>query len=281
MLLHRSEDVSLIEARATTKRVARTFAIACRLLPRGLRDDVYRLYLVFRTLDDLVDNGDARAPQRIAAVESWCAGRGRAARARCSCSPTSSAGTRCRATRSPTSAPACATTWSGRRSRRRPISTSTATASPARSAWSCRRCSAHPIRPRPCTPRRSARRCSARTSCATSTRTSRPGASISRARRSIDSASRAPTTVRARGAAARPDRARRRALRARLRGHPTAAPRPSRDRRGGRDVPRDPAPDRTRRLPRPCGRAIVSRKRKLLVAARTPFARAGAAQRET
>jgi phytoene synthase len=54
--------------------VARTFAIACRLLPRGLRDDVYRLYLVFRTLDDLVDNGDARASQRIAAVESWCAG---------------------------------------------------------------------------------------------------------------------------------------------------------------------------------------------------------------
>ena len=74
MLLHRSEDPSLNEARATTKRVARTFAIACRLLPRGLRDDVYRLYLVFRTLDDLVDNDDARAGQRIAAVESWCAG---------------------------------------------------------------------------------------------------------------------------------------------------------------------------------------------------------------
>jgi phytoene synthase len=55
--------------------VARTFAIACRLLPRGLRDDVYRLYLVFRTLDDLVDTGDARARQRITAVESWCAGR--------------------------------------------------------------------------------------------------------------------------------------------------------------------------------------------------------------
>ena len=75
MLLHRSDDASLTEARATTKRVARTFALACRLRPRGLRDDVYRLYLVFRTLDDLVDDGDARAAQRIAAVELWCAGR--------------------------------------------------------------------------------------------------------------------------------------------------------------------------------------------------------------
>ena len=45
----------LHEARDTTRRVARTFALACRLLPRPLRDDVYLLYLVFRTLDDLVD----------------------------------------------------------------------------------------------------------------------------------------------------------------------------------------------------------------------------------
>ena len=74
MLLHRSEDAVLAEARATTRRVARTFALACRLLPRALRDDVYRLYLVFRTLDDLVDDGDARAEERIAAVEAWCDG---------------------------------------------------------------------------------------------------------------------------------------------------------------------------------------------------------------
>lgn len=76
MLLHRSrpaEDRDLAEARATTKRVARTFALACRLLPRELRDDVYRLYLVFRTLDDLVDDGDGRASQRLEAVEAWCA----------------------------------------------------------------------------------------------------------------------------------------------------------------------------------------------------------------
>lgn len=73
-MLHRSDDPALTEARATTKRVARTFALACRLLPRSLRDDVYVLYLVFRTLDDLVDNGDPRARERLAAVEAWCAG---------------------------------------------------------------------------------------------------------------------------------------------------------------------------------------------------------------
>jgi phytoene synthase len=75
VLLHRTEDLGLTEARATTKRVARTFALAARLLPRSLRDDVYRLYLVFRTLDDLVDTGDRHAARRLAEVESWCAGR--------------------------------------------------------------------------------------------------------------------------------------------------------------------------------------------------------------
>jgi phytoene synthase len=65
---------ALSEARATTKRVARTFALACKLLPRPLRDDVYLLYLVFRTLDDLVDTGDPDAAARLDAVEAWCAG---------------------------------------------------------------------------------------------------------------------------------------------------------------------------------------------------------------
>ena len=72
--MHRAEDSQLLQARATTKRVARTFALACRLLPRALRDDVYLLYLVFRTLDDLVDDGDPRACERLTAVEAWCAG---------------------------------------------------------------------------------------------------------------------------------------------------------------------------------------------------------------
>lgn len=76
MLLARREpdDDALLEARATTQRVARTFSLACRLLPRGIRDDVYRLYFVFRTLDDLVDDGVPQAEAHVAAVEAWCAG---------------------------------------------------------------------------------------------------------------------------------------------------------------------------------------------------------------
>jgi 15-cis-phytoene synthase len=67
---------ALAEARATTNRVARTFALACRLLPRDVRDDVYLLYLVFRTLDDLVDDGRPDAAERVAAVAAWAAGDG-------------------------------------------------------------------------------------------------------------------------------------------------------------------------------------------------------------
>ena len=76
MLLSRP-DAELREARFTTRRVARTFAIACRLLPRAVRDDVYRLYLVFRTLDDLVDEGDPGADEARAQVGGWASpGRG-------------------------------------------------------------------------------------------------------------------------------------------------------------------------------------------------------------
>jgi 15-cis-phytoene synthase len=62
------------EARSTTHSVARTFSLACRMLPRSKRDDVYLLYLVFRTLDDLVDDGLPDAGERVAAVEAWAAG---------------------------------------------------------------------------------------------------------------------------------------------------------------------------------------------------------------
>jgi phytoene synthase len=64
----------LEEARATTQRASRTFALACRLLPRAVRDDVYLLYLVFRTLDDLVDDGHADAGARVGAVTAWAEG---------------------------------------------------------------------------------------------------------------------------------------------------------------------------------------------------------------
>ena len=73
MLLERDRNL-LIEARQTTRTVARTFAIAVRLLPREIRDDVYLLYLVFRTLDDLVDEHHPQAAARVTAVEAWCAG---------------------------------------------------------------------------------------------------------------------------------------------------------------------------------------------------------------
>jgi phytoene synthase len=63
--------VPLAEARATTRRVARTFSLACRLLPRAVRDDVYLLYLVFRTLDDLVDERRPEAAERVGAVSLW------------------------------------------------------------------------------------------------------------------------------------------------------------------------------------------------------------------
>jgi phytoene synthase len=66
------DDRVLAEARETTNRVARTFSLACRLLPDDVRDDVYRLYLVFRTLDDLVDERDPLAQARVEQVEAWC-----------------------------------------------------------------------------------------------------------------------------------------------------------------------------------------------------------------
>jgi phytoene synthase len=64
----------LREARDTTRRVARTFALACRLLPRTVRDDVHVLYLVMRTLDDLVDARRPEAAGRVAAVAAWADG---------------------------------------------------------------------------------------------------------------------------------------------------------------------------------------------------------------
>jgi phytoene synthase len=62
------------EARVVMARVARTFDLATRILPREARTDVRRLYLVLRTLDDLVDHGQPAARDRIAAVERWAHG---------------------------------------------------------------------------------------------------------------------------------------------------------------------------------------------------------------
>jgi phytoene synthase len=74
LLSRREEDPLLWEARATTRRVARTFSLACRLLPREVRDDVYLLYLVFRRIDDVVDEREPDALARVGAVEAWARG---------------------------------------------------------------------------------------------------------------------------------------------------------------------------------------------------------------
>lgn len=54
-----------------TNRVARTFSLAIRFLPLRLRHDVYLLYFVVRTLDDLVDTQRPEARNRIEQVAAW------------------------------------------------------------------------------------------------------------------------------------------------------------------------------------------------------------------
>jgi phytoene synthase len=68
----------LPEAQATINRVARSFALAARFLPRQVRNDINLLYLALRRLDDLVDleapSGSAQradAARRLAAIRTW------------------------------------------------------------------------------------------------------------------------------------------------------------------------------------------------------------------
>jgi phytoene synthase len=51
-----------------------TFAPAMRLLPGQIRADVRTFYGVLRTIDDLVDEDDPRAPERVEALERWARG---------------------------------------------------------------------------------------------------------------------------------------------------------------------------------------------------------------
>ena len=62
------------EAESVMRGAARTFSLAARLLPAAVRRDVVLLYLVLRTLDDLVDERDPSADEAILAVEAWLAG---------------------------------------------------------------------------------------------------------------------------------------------------------------------------------------------------------------
>ena len=118
---------------STTRRVGRTFALACRLLPRDVRDDVYRLYLVFRTLDDLVDDATPPAPPAPSPPSRRGARTGRVALARGG----GARRPRHAATPLPRARAARLLPRDARRPRRaagprpRPTSTATATASPA------------------------------------------------------------------------------------------------------------------------------------------------------
>lgn len=71
MVAHPIAHDSLPKAVEVTNRVARTFSLAIRFLPAAVRDDVYLLYLVCRTLDDLVDTGQPEARRRIEQVRAW------------------------------------------------------------------------------------------------------------------------------------------------------------------------------------------------------------------
>jgi phytoene synthase len=62
------------EFEATLASDASTFAPAMRLLPNDVRADVYSLYQVLCTLDDLVDEDQPGAEQRVDAVERWALG---------------------------------------------------------------------------------------------------------------------------------------------------------------------------------------------------------------
>lgn len=53
---------------------ASTLAPGLRLLPRDIRNDIYRLYHVLRILDDLVDEDRPEAQQRVCAMEHWARG---------------------------------------------------------------------------------------------------------------------------------------------------------------------------------------------------------------
>ncbi len=69
-----AQMTATIEGRSISAADGSTFAPALALLRGRLRADVESLYRVLRTIDDLVDDGDPRAPERVAALEDWIAG---------------------------------------------------------------------------------------------------------------------------------------------------------------------------------------------------------------
>ena len=256
MLLQRPEpeaDALLAEARSTTRRVGRTFALACRLLPADVRDDVYRLYLVFRTLDDLVDERRRPRPGRRRRRRGVVRGRLGAARARRRVLadlatrhdlPRHALRDFCHGMRDDLEGRPVRTEADVDRYCYRVAGTVGIVMAAVLGTTTARAPTARP--------RRSGWRCSARTSCATSTRTARSAAATSRRRRSAASAATcAPAGARR---SLRDQIARADALYDEgVAGIGAAPPGPLRDRRGRRHVPRDPAPDRARGLRRARG----------------------------
>jgi 15-cis-phytoene synthase len=53
---------------------ASSFSAGVLLLPSWLQEDARRLYYLLRTIDDLVDEGDPRADERVGALEEWALG---------------------------------------------------------------------------------------------------------------------------------------------------------------------------------------------------------------
>jgi 15-cis-phytoene synthase len=53
---------------------ASTFSVGLLLLPPALQRDARRLYYLLRTIDDLVDERDPQAAQRVDAIERWSRG---------------------------------------------------------------------------------------------------------------------------------------------------------------------------------------------------------------
>jgi 15-cis-phytoene synthase len=53
---------------------ASTFSAGLLLLPEPLQTDVRRLYYMLRTIDDLVDENDPQAAERVEAIERWATG---------------------------------------------------------------------------------------------------------------------------------------------------------------------------------------------------------------
>lgn len=68
------QQISRVPRDPATVLAGSTFSASIHLLPRDLQADARRLYYVLRTVDDLVDEDDPQATQRVEAIERWARG---------------------------------------------------------------------------------------------------------------------------------------------------------------------------------------------------------------